>query len=190
MLASVVDEESSEPFYGLRDYRDLFWKCKHDLKQFWMTHDDELSSYGLFNLVVTIDHLFDWVLNDPALPENKKARCIERFNPYGPGERIPNGFEKYYPACPPSTNEDHRLVRKVANKAKHRRLEPETPMLRGTALVGSDLERLSEVEYTGYFAGGAEEHGDLPALCEDLLRDWQKFLGEIDFLVMTGNTPR
>jgi hypothetical protein len=60
--------------YGLSTTRDLFAKLQHD----GVALDEEVTSYRLFNFVVTGYCMIDWIKNDPAIPASAKA-AVQRL---------------------------------------------------------------------------------------------------------------
>lgn len=73
-------------FLGLKGYGDLIEKCSHDLGDL-PSHEANEGRYGyrLIDIINTLNHLFDWALNDPNLPDEVKVKCVQHFNPYSNG---------------------------------------------------------------------------------------------------------
>jgi len=55
--------------YGLSTVRDLFEKLKRDSTSL----DDEVNSDRMFNFVVTVYSMIDWIKNDPSVPQSAKC---------------------------------------------------------------------------------------------------------------------
>ena len=54
--------------FGLQDASDMLAKLHHEHERL----EREVSSYNLFNFVVTAYHLIEWVKRDPAVPATKR----------------------------------------------------------------------------------------------------------------------
>lgn len=176
-------------FYFMLSYWDLVAKCRFDWKQFTRAwRNAEESCYHLFNIVLSLNHLFDWILNDPDIEQGTKLLCIRQFNPYNHEElqRARTQYSVYSHSslvdATLSTNSQQRLIRQVCNRAKHSKhtpvLEHHTITLWLKAFGGGRIRlgrnrRLTYPQY--YVADDHGEHINLQMCCKDLIDQWMRF---------------
>lgn len=116
-------------FFGMRDFRDLLNKSAYDLGQLPKHQSDErLYGFCLVNLVITLSHLFDWVLSDPGLTDSAKTKCVSLFNPFSDNDEVGGDFRTIYGQVGdfPRINLNQLLVRRLSNGVKHMRRKVET----------------------------------------------------------------
>lgn len=181
-----MDEPScAQSFFGMENFLDLYAKCHHDLKQL-QNSDPRKKSYAIFNLVMDLNHLFDWFMKDQLLSDELKVRCVQKFNPYK--EKASDDFVRWYKGIPfPLTNEGQYLVRCVSNKAKHSKTSPTTEAALTTVGLGAGSEYAeagapwnecgaSELQIVTYWV---EDDGllyDMKVVCSDLQQEWSDFI--------------
>jgi hypothetical protein len=109
-------------FFGITSYRDLYWKCLQE-RRLLNNSDEKKMSYALFNMVVTLNHLLDLVMQEDSIPFETKLKCARRFNPYKRHDNIPKEFAVILKSLGhfPRKNKAQYLVRCICNKAKHMR---------------------------------------------------------------------
>lgn len=64
----MVSYQNSDLRYGLRTARDLYEKLRRDAARL----DEQVTSDGFFNFVVTAYSLADWIKNDPSIPQSAR----------------------------------------------------------------------------------------------------------------------
>ena len=123
-------EDQPENFFELADFRDLYWKCHAELKPALTLSDAKQRCYAMFNLALSLNHLLDWVLEDPSVPKDLKGLCLQTFNPYAEGDNLP--FKKLFSTITPfpKRNDAQYLIRQVANRAKHLKRFSTRPTMR------------------------------------------------------------
>ncbi|WP_353225456.1 hypothetical protein [Salinisphaera hydrothermalis] len=95
-----MSKRINDGLFELCSAHDLFKKCQYELALF----EHESNHYNLFNLLVTLSHLRDWIWPlghtryDEATPESKAAADFHRF--------LHNDL-------------DYCVVRDLSNSAKH-----------------------------------------------------------------------
>ncbi|MFT5849152.1 hypothetical protein [Psychroserpens sp.] len=106
---------------SLNSYQDLLFKCEFELEklQNCSTHPD--YDFILFNIVIGLNHLFDWYLKEEDLTEEQKINCINSFNPYQSLDRVSREFKSLYRKIEnfPQINAYQESIRDLSNKAKH-----------------------------------------------------------------------
>ena len=208
-------EDQQENFFELADFRDLFWKCYAELKPALTLSDQKQRCYAIFSLSLSLNHLFDWVLNDPNVNDDLKRACIQTFNPYR--KKADERFKKLYATVSPypKRNDAQYLIREVANRAKHLKRNPK-PMEPGkdrdAAKKQIHFQTLKTESYLGcgdpraycgspvavagyhtiettYFVEGDDgEPQSLSHLCADLVQEWGAFLRKTR-LIFRGVSP-
>ena len=118
-----------EEFF-IKDYKELFAKIEHEFQVYQTLINEESRRYFLFNLLLSLNHLFDWVINDPDVPSAVKSQCVRRFNPYDQTgvQEIERSKDKKRRCLKEAyldaevfdyINPRQRLVRILANHEKH-----------------------------------------------------------------------
>jgi hypothetical protein len=190
----------TQTFFGMNDYRDLYFKCHQDLKEL-QNSDPRRKSYAIFNLVVSLNHMFDWFLNDLSASPEMKIKCMTRFNPYKPEDNLPRAFRNLYESLGsefPRLNEDQYLVRCVGNKAKHWKASPTTEAHKADVGVGAGSQYarvgapwmqcgVSTISIVTYLVEDGGEFYDMKLVCSDLHQEWGSFLREESLFVMSDH---
>jgi hypothetical protein len=98
--------------------KDLLDKAKHDFSLLKEHKSEILDYYSIFNTLVSLDHLLDWVLNNDELTEEYKLNCFNRFNPYKESSKCPfSEYKKIFPF--PNYNHRQEIIRDLCNNLKH-----------------------------------------------------------------------
>ncbi len=178
-------------FFQLETYHDLFLKCQYDLKLL-AENKYENFGYNLFNLVCTLNHLFDWFLMDDV-DENIKVKCIIKFNPYDIEEIEKkkkkkkenfNTIDALYFKTNYNVlfNTNQFLVRKLCNKAKHFKRLPllntereYTSTLNGFSLGQSSL---GSFKNDSYYVNHQNFDYNIEIIVDELMNEWKSFLSE------------
>ncbi len=180
----------NQNFYFMTDYHDLFRKCLFEWRRFRATsRNPEESCYHLFNVVLALNHLYDWLLNDPDVDNDIKMECVRRFNPYAESDRpwLNDTYrsDPYVPALDgvAPVNEWQRLVRQVCNRAKHLKSRPIIgyrivwlllKMLSGGTIRLGGRRRIRFPQY--YVKNERGESVNLQILCEELMAEWAELV--------------
>lgn len=184
-----MDEDvkvGGQNFFLLQSYRDLYFKCRYDWKQL-SNSEPRIKSYAMFNLVTTLNHIFDWVVKDEDVSEDRRLLCITLFNPYKTAKSVSSDFKELYDRLPefPPTNTEQYLIRSLCNKAKHLLQTPSTEAVTNTIYFGAGHPEMycgGPKAFTGYHESiithSLEHDGkmhDVKVLCETLMCDWQEY---------------
>lgn len=76
---------------------------------------------SFFNIILSMNHLFEWFLKDENVPQDKKMGCIKIFNPYRTEDNVSRDFKSIYSQLDdfPEVNRSQELIRELCDKAKH-----------------------------------------------------------------------
>ena len=114
-------------FLSFDDHKDLLNKCLYEENKLRCSQGKHPEyQYLIFNIVISLNHLFEWFMkNNQVIDENKK-NCIKNFNPYKSSDDVNKDFMKFYDELDefPPINEYQLLIRKLCNKAKHFNIRP------------------------------------------------------------------
>ncbi len=110
---------------SLNSYVDLLEKCnwEHDQLRNCSTHPEH--DFILFNIILAMNHLFEWFLKESEISNDAKLECIKVFNPYCKADNL-HEFKKLYDqiAAHPNVNEYQKTIRMLCNRAKHFKKKP------------------------------------------------------------------
>jgi hypothetical protein len=168
----------SEPF-------NLLEKAKYEFDEAKAAKSEKLASYSIFNVAITINHLFEWVLYYDHYDTNTKKICVNKFNPYIDKEQIPNDFKLYYDTVNfPKTNVEQRLIRKISNGFKHFKVQAEFNIEEKKHYIGCGFPSMdagNEKAVCGYYESyhfEIEYRGIKRNVCiilEQLIGQWDDF---------------
>lgn len=68
--------------FVIRNYTELHHKVLWEFQRFTFSSDQREQDYLFFNILLSLNHLFDWVINDLSIPLDIRLECVRRFNPY------------------------------------------------------------------------------------------------------------
>jgi hypothetical protein len=164
-------------FYDIKDSQDLLRKCEYDYEQLSkIGRNQPVYSFVLFNLILGLNHIFDWVLNDDKNTIERKVSCITQFNPYRKDEHLPREYGDLYETdgLILQTNKQQRMVRLLANRVKHLNEEKaKTEKAENIFSVGIKLD-------TAWFTATIDgEWMEVTAQCAFLLDQWRQFHGQV-----------
>jgi hypothetical protein len=95
----------------------LFKKCQYDYSRIKNNqHSEDLMIYAIIDTIITINHVFDWVMNSD-IHRDKKVRCFELFNPYENKEQAKKYCEYFGSTF--KTNDGQSIIRGLSNNFKH-----------------------------------------------------------------------
>ncbi len=172
---------------SLNSYEDLLSKCQVELQQLQSVKSNPEYDFMLFNLVLGMNHLFEWYLKEKNINEKMKMECIKKFNPFASPYDVSGDFKGLYRESDfPETNPYQEVVRKLCNKAKHFKKQAiEKQDKHYTASCGSvamqcgnpdaSCGAFSHYIYTVEIAG---EDKNLTIIMSQLINDWVNFTGK------------
>jgi hypothetical protein len=113
----------------------LLKKAKNDFSQisinketYNLNHSELMNWYSIFNTILDINHLFDWVLKNDNYEEDYKRECVKIFNGYTDIKSIPYDFREHYDKNNfPQINNNQKLIRDICNNLKHYKIKKHTP---------------------------------------------------------------
>jgi hypothetical protein len=87
---------SDKIFFQMIYPKNLFKKIIYERNLIDIKNNEIINVYILFNLILSINHLFDWILNNEKINEIDKIKCVNIFNSYEPTDKIFSSYKKYY----------------------------------------------------------------------------------------------
>lgn len=179
-------------FIKLQDYNDLLSKCEFEYKLLFAKQKINYDySYILFNLVCTLNHLYEWFLKDNNVKKPDKYKCINIFNYYTPNQikEIKNNIKKkdiiskLYKnlTSMPKVNKNQLIVRELCNKAKHFSKKPkidnkeEFIAFCGGEKAVCDYMFANQSEIV-YFVVYNNQEFIIENICFELINKWKDFL--------------
>ncbi len=176
-----MSDKTFYTFYDINSYRSLLDKCSYELSHLpLVTKAQPRDSYTLFNLVLTLNHLFDWAVKDERIDERVRMNCVREFNPYNVGQisDAENNFPIYrhHSLMPfPPTNPQQWLIRQVANRVKHLKASPK--LGRSESMI---LRQGKQLEITWFIVDDIEGHPtELIGQCQLLQKLWTQIIGDL-----------
>jgi hypothetical protein len=176
--SKAMSDFLSEPY-------NLLEKAKHEFVEVNARKSEKLTAYSIFNSVVTINHLFEWVLYYVHYDTNIKKICVNKFNPFIDAKTIPANFKLYYDTANfPKTNDDQRLIRKISNGFKHFKIQAEFNIEEKKHYIGCDSPFMvagNEKSVCGYYESyhfEIEDGGIKKNVCrilKQLIGQWDDF---------------
>ena len=165
---------------------DLLKKCEYNIGRLFLCDTHPEYDYAMFDVVVSLNHLFEWFLKDKTIPEQERLKCIKEFNPFQSPYDVSSDFKKLYKKLDlfPKTNEPQLNIRLLCNKAKHfkkTQIETQGKNILSTAgnmyagNVNSVAAYFERYKYSVDINGTTE---DLQELMEKLINQWSEFCGQ------------
>lgn len=169
--------------FSFDSYQDVIEKSKFELKKLEICRIHPDYDYLLFNITVSINHLFEWCIRDEELDEEKRLECIRRFNPYESRDDVARDFEKLYRKLSifPDVNEKQLVVRQLCNKAKHFKktgIEKQTRNEIAVCGVMCCGDRLGQFHYQ-YDVEINKSDIKLNTVLAEIHNEWESFMSEI-----------
>lgn len=100
----------------------LLEKCKKENLSLSKCKSHPEYDYLVFNLVISLNHLFEWFLKDEKINDDAKIQCIKKFNPFQEGN-VNSDFRHLYRKAididSPKINQYQLVLRRLCNNAKH-----------------------------------------------------------------------
>lgn len=132
---------------------DLLAKCRKEIDELNQCSTHPEYDYALFNIVVGMNHLYEWYLKDREFSLERKLKCVETFNPYSSLRVVPSDLKKLdenlYAKCAsfPKLDVNQVAIRGLCNKAKHCKTEPQEVQIKNyTSVVGAKHMQAGEPE--------------------------------------------
>lgn len=174
---------------SIADFSDLFQKCQHEIKQLKECTEHPEHDYLIFNLVIGMNHVFEWLLKDDKAGINTKTQCISKFNPYQLISDVPNEFRDLYNGIKPfpATNRNQEIIRKLCNKAKHFSIKPTVNQTRNFTCgagqpdmqCGEPLAMSGAFQHYNYFVELDGKEVNVKTILGVQIDDWSKFISSI-----------
>ena len=119
--AGVTHLENILGILTLNSYETLLEKCRRENAELQVCNLHPDYDFLLFNIILSMNHLFEWFLKDENVPQDKKMGCIKIFNPYRTEDNVSRDFKSIYSQLDdfPEVNRSQELIRELCNKAKH-----------------------------------------------------------------------
>lgn len=167
----------------------LLEKAKHEYSLITLNSLEQNDYYLVFNVLVSINHLFDWVLNNDYIPIERKERCIKQFNPYENKNEYGN-FSKYYRQINEKieVNYSQQIIKSLCNNLKHFKKKNKCgdvnekkkylSVCGNIACGGANAVAGYYEEYTFVVNVGNGKEIDLIELLKNAINEWDQFLFE------------
>lgn len=126
---------------SLNNASNLLAKCIKELHDLEQCEEHPGYDFTLFNIILDLNHLFEWYLKEKNLEIGKKLDCIKQFNPFQSPDDVSRDFKEFYKRLEvfPQTDMHQEVIRKLCNKAKHFKRKPlEKQHKKMTAVCGAD----------------------------------------------------
>jgi hypothetical protein len=165
----------------------LLAKAQHEYSLITLNKLEQNDYYLVFNVLVSINHLFDWVLNNDNIPIERKERCIKLFNPYENKNEFGN-FRKYYQKINEGIeiNTNQQIIKALCNNLKHFKkrnkygdVDENKKYLAVSGNIvcgGANAIAGYYEEYTFIVKSDNGKEIDLIELLRDAINEWEKFL--------------
>lgn len=173
---------------SLNSYNGLLEKCEYDYQMLESARRNPDYEYHVFNLVMGLNHLFEWYLKESCNSAQKKMECITRFNPFSSLDNVSGEFKSIYSKFPtfPRINVEQETIRKLCNNAKHFNSSvPHKASKHHTAVMGKKgvclgnksamCGAFSHLEYT---VSLGDQEINVVTLLAKLLEQWKLFVAE------------
>lgn len=179
----------SEPVgvFSLSRAEHLFEKCLDEYAQLHSCREHPRYDYLLFNLVTTVNHLFEWYLKDGSVDGERKKACIRLLNPYSCKGRVPEELKEICSKTWDSAavNLKQEAIRKLSNKSKHfkKREQSKVQRERYPAVCGELAMQCGEPTAVCAYLyevqiGEYDQWSNLVIVLGELLDEWRAFFPE------------
>ncbi|HFG1893491.1 TPA: hypothetical protein ACGF3M_003684, partial [Vibrio cholerae] len=175
-------------FLTLNSYQGLLKKCDFEYQMLSKTKKNPEYEYHVFNLVMGLNHLFEWYLKDKQISEQKKIACIASFNPFSSDSKVSKDFKSLYSKSPvfPEVNREQEVVRHLCNNAKHFKSSvPQNAHKNFTAVmgkksvcIGNKAAMCGSYSHFKYSVSLGDKEVDVVTLLGSLLEQWESFVAK------------
>lgn len=177
-------------FFFMDSPHNLFEKIIFDRNKIDLNSSEKENYYYIMNLIFSLNHILDWVLNNETIQNLIKLECIKNFNPYDSiannNKKIPREFKSYYKNfdVPPPINKKQKCIRELCNNTKHFKIEKFSTSTDIDYTSSNGMMQAGDVDaFAGNFqykfiVYDFEEDNitDLLKLCDELILQWNVFL--------------
>lgn len=161
--------------------QDLLTKCKKEMSSFSPV---EFNDYQLFNVIFSLNHLYEWAYKDEAMDSQKAKKIAEHFFPFDEFSHCHCDILKGIISHTVKTNPNQKAIRLLSNKQKHVNVKTNTPPLSQTKIPTAVAGRMCAGgvnSYAGYSKFIYEiklgnNTVDLVDLINSLINDWEQHL--------------
>ena len=171
---------------SLNSYIDLFNKCRQEFDQLNNCSSHPEYDFILFNIIMGMNHIYEWFLKEKIIEESRKLKCVREFNPFTSPYDVSGDFKQLYRKLSnfPKTNKNQEVIRKLCNKAKHfKKTEIETQGKNLTAVAGAAHMQCGEpnavagaFDHYTYSVDINGENVNLEILIKSHIENWGNFL--------------
>ncbi len=171
---------------SLTSYKELLNKCKKELSELELCSVHPDYDYTLFNIVLSLNHLFEWYLKDKDVVDTRKNECISLLNPFNDLTKVSYDFKELYDSLKtfPKTNKYQEVIRLLCNKAKHfkkRNLEKQEKHYTSvcgspTMAAGGEFAYCGAYDHYLYYVEIKGQDIDLITIINTLINTWIDFI--------------
>lgn len=170
--------------------KDMYDKIIYERNLINLENNENKNVYIIFNLILSINHLFDWVIFGKNNDDPNAIECIKRFNPYLKKEYSDNSFFRdYYSKLTifPKCNEKQQIIREISNNIKHFSSEKKSSKVEKDILSVAGNIGCGEPnaccryfeEYRYVIKNDIGKDLNLIELCDSLINEWKIYIDEM-----------
>lgn len=177
-----MGEKEVKLFLEIENAISLLEKIEIQFAQF--QSDEKLNrSYLLWDIILSLNHLPEWILMDKQVDESIKFECMKHFNPYDKIEKAPQELKRYIGS---DFSQSQFVIREIANSTKHFVIKKSKLKKKkihkgfwgypgNEAFMSSPLQNGYFTEIEKYIVERDNENYDLVELLSRLISDWNLF---------------
>ena len=117
---------------SLTSPQDLLEKCEKEMSSFSSV---EFNDYQLFNVIFSLNHLYEWAYKDKNMDPQRAKIIAEHFFPFENISQCHCDTLKKIISNDVKTNPHQMAIRLLSNKQKHFTKKPNTPALKQTKVT-------------------------------------------------------
>lgn len=174
--------------FCFENYNQLLAKVKYERTIIDTTSENiEFDIYSIFNIILSLNHIFEWYYKDVNIDKKKRFECIEIFNNYK-GKSIQKEKYKQFHSMlkiPLKINTNQLIIRQISNNLKHFKMNriksankrPNYIAVAGNITCGSANAVCGYHEEYKYIAvtNSGDEY-NLISIIDELIITWNNFL--------------
>ena len=69
-------------FFQIVNYADIFRKIEYQIENFNLSSCEQDNIYLLWDVILSLNHLLEWITNDKSVSKKCKIQCLNDFYPY------------------------------------------------------------------------------------------------------------
>ncbi|MET1257642.1 hypothetical protein, partial [Aliikangiella maris] len=171
---------------SLTDYSTLLEKCISEFEELEECSSHPKRDYLIFNIVMGMNHLFEWFLLDENVPIDLRVKCVKTFNPYAEELNPKHNLHKFYsPIAPfPSLDNNQKIIRELCNRAKHFKTKPaisqDKHFINGAGEAhmqcGEPLAVCGSFDYFNYYVEAGDVEIELTMVLKAQIDRWSEFI--------------